>query len=571
MLFTSYAFIGFLCAGLIIYRLAPVKARPYILLALSYYFYAHAGVWCVVFIVSTSIVAYIVTVKMDKQAIARKQYLAEMKDVISREEAREYKARDKRSRRRVLIVGLVLTLGLLAVVKYTDFTITNINSLLDLAGSGSRIPLAGILMPMGISFYIFSTVGYMVDVYREAVEPTHNPFHTALFISFFPQLVQGPISRFGDIKEDLLNPKPLKADSLKLGAMRVLWGFAKKLIIADRALIAVKEITGDPGKYSGAFVVAGMALYALELYADFTGGIDITIGAAQMFGVGVKENFVRPYFSKNVAEYWRRWHITMGTWFADYVFYPMSSCKLIRNISGALRKSRLPRRAAQRIPVYITSAVVWFATGLWHGASWNFILWGMLNFAVIMISQELEPLYARFHAKFDRRLTIRRGEDRKLRPRFEKLSLSERMSRVPYKAFAATRTIIILSCLRMLDCYGSVGITFKAFGSIFTAGFSGGTSGEAAAKGLSTGFAALFDGSMLTLGLAGSDYLILLLGMLTLFAVSMVQRKGSVRARLFAAPFALRAGLVIALFVAVVLFGAYGPGYDVGQFIYNRF
>jgi hypothetical protein len=188
-----------------------------------------------------------------------------------------------------------------------------------------------------------------------------------------------------------------------------------------------------------------------------------------------------------------------------------------------------------------------------------------------MISQELEPLYARFHAKFDRRLTLRRGEDRKLRPRFEKLPLSERMSRVPYKAFAATRTIIILSCLRMLDCYGNVGITFKAFGSIFTAGFSGGTSGEAAVGGLSTGFAALFDGSMLTLGLAGSDYLILLLGMLTLFAVSMVQRKGSVRARLFAAPFALRAGLIIALFVAVVLFGAYGPGYDVGQFIYNRF
>ncbi|MBQ6090651.1 MAG: MBOAT family protein [Lachnospiraceae bacterium] len=531
MLFTSYAFIGFLCVGLIIYRLAPVKARPYILLALSYYFYAHAGVWCVVFIVSTSIVAYIVTVKMDKQAIARKRYLAEMKDVISREEAREYKARDKRSRRRVLIVGLVLTLGLLAVVKYTDFTITNINSLLDLVGSESRIPLAGILMPMGISFYIFSTVGYMVDVYREAVTPTHNPFHTALFISFFPQLVQGPISRYGDIKEDLLNPKPLKADSLKLGAMRVLWGFAKKLIIADRALIAVKAITGDPEKYSGAFVVAGMALYALELYADFTGGIDITIGTAQMFGIGVKENFIRPYFSKSVAEYWRRWHITMGTWFADYVFYPMSSCKLIRNISGALRKSRLPRRAAQRIPVYITSAVVWFATGLWHGASWNFILWGMLNFAVIMISQELEPLYDKFHKKF----------------RFS-------TNAVPYKAFAATRTIVILSCLRMLDCYGSVGTTFGAFGSIFTGSP-----------------AVLFDGSMSALGLTLFDYVILLLGMLTLFAVSMLQRKGSVRTRLLSAPFALRACLLIALFTAILLFGAYGPGYDVGQFIYNRF
>ncbi|MCR5521272.1 MAG: MBOAT family protein [Lachnospiraceae bacterium] len=571
MLFTSYAFIGFLCAGLIIYRLAPVKVRPYVLLALSYYFYAHAGLWCVIFIFSTSVVAYLVTLKMDRMASKRRKYLMDMKDVLSREEAREYKAKNKRSRRRVLIVGLVLTLGLLAVVKYTDFTITNINSLLDLVGSESRIPLAGILMPMGISFYIFSTVGYMVDVYREAVQPTHNPFHTALFISFFPQLVQGPISRYGDIKEDLFDPKPLKVDSLKLGALRVLWGFAKKLIIADRALVAVKAITGDPGTYSGSYVVAGMALYALELYADFTGGIDITIGAAQMFGIGVRENFVRPYFSKNVAEYWRRWHITMGTWFADYVFYPMSSCKLIRNISGALRRSKLPRRAAQRIPVYITSAVVWFATGLWHGASWNFILWGMLNFAVIMISQELEPLYAKFHAKFDRRFTFSRGEDDKRRIRFEKLSLPERMNRVPYKVFSVTRTIVILSCLRMLDCYGSVGITFKAFGSIFTSIFSGGTPAGDAVGGVSTGFAALFDGSMFTLGLTGYDYLILLIGMLTLFTVSMVQRKGSVRARLFAAPFTLRAGVVIALFVAVIIFGAYGPGYDVGQFIYNRF
>ncbi len=571
MLFTSYAFIGFLCAGLIIYRLAPVKVRPYILLALSYYFYAHAGLWCLILIVSTSIVAYIVTVRMDNMTRARKEYINANKESLSRDEIKDFKAKDKRRRKLVLICGLILMLGLLAVVKYTDFTIANINSLLDLVGSDSKLGFLNIIMPMGISFYIFSTVGYMIDVYREAVQPTHNPFHTALFISFFPQLVQGPISRYGDIKDDLLSPKPLKSDSLKFGAMRVLWGFAKKLIIADRALVAVKAITGDPEGHSGAFVVAGMALYALELYADFTGGIDITIGAAQMFGIGVKENFIRPYFSKNVAEYWRRWHITMGTWFADYVFYPLSSSRFMRKVSGALKKSKLPRRAQIRIPVYISSAVVWFATGLWHGASWNFILWGMLNFAVIMISQELEPLYAKFHSKFERRITRRRGENKKLRIGFEKLSLSERMSRAPYKAFAATRTIIILSCLRMLDCYGDVGTTFKAFGSIFVSIFSGGTPAGDAATGVTSGFSAFFDGSMMTLGLTGYDYLILLIGMLTLFAVSMIQRKGSVRTRLFALPFAVRAALVIALFTAVILFGAYGPGYDVGQFIYNRF
>ena len=188
----------------------------------------------------------------------------------------------------------------------------------------------------------------------------------------------------------------------------------------------------------------------------------------------------------------------------------------------------------------------------------------MLNFAVIMISQELEPLYARFHGRF-------------------KWS----MSSVPYKAFAATRTIIILSCLRMLDCYGNVGTTFKAFGSIFTSIFAGGggvVAGGAVAGGVAgggvaggvaggavAGFGAFFDGSMMTLGLDGYDYVILLLGMLTLFAVSMIQRKGSVRARVLAAPFAFRAALMIALLTAVIMFGAYGPGYDVGQFIYNRF
>ena len=165
-----------------------------------------------------------------------------------------------------------------------------------------------------------------------------------------------------------------------------MWGYFKKLVIADRIVVAVNAIVGQPDIYSGFYVFCGMLFYAAELYADFTGGIDITIGIAQMFGIQLAENFERPYFSKNIAEYWRRWHITMGTWFKDYLFYPLSASMPVLSMSTFCRR-HFGAAAGRRIPVYFVTLVVWFATGIWHGASWNFVLWGLIFFVLLTIER----------------------------------------------------------------------------------------------------------------------------------------------------------------------------------------
>ena len=199
--------------------------------------------------------------------------------------------------------------------------------------------------------------------------------------------------------ETLYQEHSFDAKNVCYGLQRILWGFFKKLVIADRILTAVNEIIRNPDEYAGAYVFVGMMFYALELYADFTGGIDVTIGVAEVLGIRLTENFNRPFFSKSIKEYWNRWHITMGTWFTDYIFYPISVCGPMLKLSKFSRK-KLGENLGKRVPIYLSSFVVWFATGIWHGASWNFIVWGLGNWVVIMISQELEPLYAKFHAKF---------------------------------------------------------------------------------------------------------------------------------------------------------------------------
>ncbi|NLB78749.1 MAG: MBOAT family protein, partial [Clostridiaceae bacterium] len=328
----------------------------------------------------------------------------------------------------------------------------------------------------------------------------------------------------------LYKEQSFDAKGFSFGFQRVLWGYFKKLVIADRIVVAVLEITKNPETYDGIFVLVGMVFYAIQLYADFTGGIDITIGIAQMLGIKVRENFIRPYFSKSIVEYWRRWHITMGTWFKDYIFYPISVCKPMLNLSKSSRK-RLGDKLGKRVPVYLATMSVWFTTGIWHGSSWNFIVWGLLNGVVILVSQEFEPLYAKFHQRFHVSKTF------------------------GFRLFQVMRTFLLMSSLRILDCYRDVGLSFRMFGSMFT----------------KLNVNKLFTGSLLKLGLNISDYILLLIGVIVLIAFSLVQRSGSVREKISVKPVVLRYAVYILLFFSIIIFGAYGIGFDSNQFIYNQF
>lgn len=531
MLFTSYEFLFFVLVTAVLYYLVPKRWQWGLLLAANYVFYALASPSYLPFLLVTTISVYLLGVKLSSLKKAQEAYLSVHKAEMSREEKKEYKAAEKRKQWRWLLLALLFNLGILAVLKYTNFAVFNVNSLLHTFGSDRQIGFVDFVLPMGISFYTFQSLGYIIDVYRGKYEAETNPFKFALFVSFFPQLVQGPISRFDDLSKSLFAAHSFDAGMVSYGLQRILWGYFKKMVIADRMLVAVNEIIKNPDNYAGAYVFAGMMFYALELYADFTGGIDITIGIAEMLGIRVKENFHRPYFSKNIKEYWNRWHITMGTWFTDYIFYPISVCQPMLKLSKWSR-AHLGEALGKRVPVYLASFVVWFTTGIWHGASWNFIVWGLGNFVVIMISQECEPLYRKFHSRFPR------AKDR-----------------FGFRLFQVVRTVLLMSSLRMFDCYRDVPLTFRMFGTMFT----------------TWNWGELFDGGLMGLGLEMKDYVILLAGLILLITVSLIQRRGKVRDKIAAKSVVTRMVIWYGLFLLVLLFGAYGIGYDASQFIYNQF
>lgn len=528
MLFTSYGFIAFLCLLFLAYYLVPKRWQWGLLLGASYVFYAFAGWTCLVFILATTGSSYAVARWIDRKRSKEEDFLEAHRAEMDKESRKKYKAAEKKKRFHILLLGLVFNFGILAVLKYTAFAVNNLNGILGWFGAdGFELP--DLLLPMGISFYIFQTMGYLIDVYRDKTKAEKNPLRLALFVSFFPQLVQGPISRHSDLASQLYEPHSFDRRGFTYGIQRILWGYFKKLVVADRILVAMKVLLGDVEAYRGVYVVLLILLYSAEIYADFTGGIDITIGIAEALGIRLEENFKRPFSSKSTKEYWNRWHITMGSWFTDYVFYPLSVCKPMMKLSSFSRK-RFGNALGKRIPVYLATTVTWFLTGLWHGAGWNFIVWGLLNCLVILVSQELEPLYARFRGRCPK-LTSSWG----------------------YGKFMAVRTFLLMGLIRSLDCYRDVGTTFRQWGSMLTVW----NWGE-----LSTEF--------LSFGLGVADWLILLASCLLMATVSSLSAKRSVRERLYDRP-VLSWTLCGLLFVVILLFGAYGVGYDASQFIYNQF
>ena len=468
MSFTSVAFALFLAALLAAYYLAPPGARWVLLLLGSLVFYWFSGF--IVYLLATVASTYLFSRLLGR----------------------------KRSRL-IAAIWLTLHIGLLAAVK---------------------IPAFGLLMPLGFSFYTFQSAGYILDVYRRKTAALRNPAKLALFVSFFPQLIQGPISRHGDLAKTLYTPNRLSADNLSSGLRRILWGVFKKLVIADRLIAAVGLMSGDPETFRGGYALLNILLYAVVLYADFTGGIDIAVGAARLFGVAVAENFHKPFYARNIAEYWRRWHITMGSWFRDYLFYPLSVGKPMRRFSRLSRKL-FGNGFGKRLPVYIATIVTWLATGLWHGAAPRFIAWGLTNGFVIVLSQECRPLYKRFHARF---------------------AVGETAW---YKGFAVVRTFLLMGFIRSFDIYGGVGATARAVGSIFTP----------------------WRWQSFSLGGGRADWLAALAGVLLLAA------SGRERPRrwFFSLRPAGRLLLCLLLFGGILIFGVYGYGYDAGQFIYTRF
>ena len=522
MTFLSSGFLLLVGALLITYYVLPKRFRYLALLAGSVVFYALAGRAYLPFLTITVVTIYGAARLLGRSLEKQKAYVAAHKTELTKEALGAYKKGEGRRRTAIFLVCLLINLGLLGALKYTGFLL-----------SAFRAPWeVHWVLPLGISFYTFQSVGYLIDVKRGKYPPEKNFLRYALFASFFPQMIQGPISRYDMLSKTLYEgaDADFDMDRLGRGLVRIAWGAAKKLIVADRLAPALGLLFGaEAGNYRGSWVFLGMVLYALRLYADFTGGIDMALGVGELFGVTLPENFDRPYLSKNIEEYWTRWHMTMGSWFRDYVFYPLNVSKTFLKWTKKLR-TRFGDSFLSRLPLYTATLIVWLATGVWHGAGWNFALWGLTNGVVIIASLTLKPLYDRFHGRF---------------PALKGTG--------GYGAFQVLRTFLLMCLIRLWDCYAGPGGVWRAFSSLFT----------------TFNYGAVFSGLSI-LGLTASAWAILLAMAVLMLFISLAKGEGSFRAKYLNDGWKLWM-IAAVLLLACLLLGAYGPGYTASDFIYGQF
>ncbi|MBU2019819.1 MAG: MBOAT family protein [Bacteroidetes bacterium] len=266
-----------------------------------------------------------------------------------------------RNRKILLAVSIIMNLGLLGFFKYFNFFLDNLSDAFSLFGSPLSMSSLNIIVPVGISFYTFQTLSYSIDVYKKKLTPTTDFMAFAAFVSFFPQLVAGPIERASNLLPQFYIKRTFDYTKAVDGLRQILWGLFKKIVIADNAAQIANELFNNTGAYSGSSLAIGAVFFTFQIYGDFSGYSDIAIGTSRLFGFNLKQNFAFPYFSRDIAEFWRRWHISLSTWFRDYVYIPMGGSR-----GGTWIKVR-------------NTFALFIISGFWHGASWTFIVWGGLN------------------------------------------------------------------------------------------------------------------------------------------------------------------------------------------------
>ncbi len=525
---------------MLLYFALPLKKCKWpVLLVASMFFYAVAGYKFAFFILFTSLNTYLIALWIQHVSDKSKALLKTKKSEWDRNQKKAYKNKIKVQKRLIMTLALVINFGILAFLKYYNFFAGSLNSILGSFGVDFSAPTLKLFLPLGISFYTFQSMGYIVDVYREKTAPQKNPLKLLLFVSFFPQIIQGPISIYDQLANQLYEPHKFDFTRVKHGMELILWGFFKKLIIADRAVIAINTVTAGYDKYNGTALTFTILLYASQLYADFSGGIDISRGVCQIFGIDMMENFKRPYFSKSINEYWRRWHISLGAWMKNYVFYPIAMSNVFLNASKKMKGTRFGKTTAgthvsKVLPTSVASLIVFLLVGIWHGANWKYVAFGVWNGAIIMLSILIQPVFDSIINK----LHIRR-------------------ECWWYSLFAMFRTFLIVLVGYVFDVAPSFLQGVKTIVKFFTN------------QNLVTGF-----NQISKLKLDTADYSVIIIGTLILLFVSILQERHpdiSLRAQLDKKPFAFRFLLLYAGIIAVVVFGVYGSGYDASSFVYMQF
>ncbi|MCD7813039.1 MAG: MBOAT family protein [Lachnospiraceae bacterium] len=491
-------------ASLLVYYLAPARIRWMVLLLFSYLYYIMGGIWLTGYLFFSTIVTFV--------AARLIGYLYE-------------KGEEPKKAKWILVPALLLNLGMLCVLKYTGFLLDNVNALFHTSLRGMDL-----VLPLGLSFYTFQSSGYLLDVYWKRVEAEKNPLKYALFVSYFPQLMQGPIGRYSLLAHQLYEPHGLKRENLVRGAERMLWGFFKKMVIADWAVVFVDAIFDTPDLYQGV-ALFGAIFYMIELYADFSGAMDVVIGLSQMFGITLEENFRRPFFATSMSDFWHRWHITLGNWMKEYLFYPVSLSGWMAKFSKWAKKT-FGRKTGRVLPIALADIIVFLAVGVWHGPQWKYVVYGLYNGLIIGTSELLAGKYR----EWKKALHIT-GKERW------------------YFAFMLIRTLFLTLTRMYFDRADSVRAALSMMKSTLTS----------------------FQPSVLLTIPAGRDglsftpyaLLIIVCGCVVLFTVEVLQERGiRVRESLAKLPLPATAAIYFILLLSIGLFGSTAA---VKGFIYAQF
>lgn len=567
MSFLSMNFLLFLSVAILGYYVIPKRLQWVWLLLFSYIFYLASGTTAVVFILATTITTFLAGLileymdgKMDRELNGQtagklngqttgglnsqttwnpdtqpeKQTIpppvpssaaTTSTSPLTPEQKKTVKARFKRNKKWIAAAALLINFGILAVLKYRNFAVGNINQLF-----GTDFALGKLILPLGISFYTFQSMGYLIDVYRGKYAPDHNLFRFALFVSFFPQILQGPIGRYDRLASQLFSQRKFSLERVERGLQLMLWGYFKKIVIADRAAVVVNEVFGNYEAYTGIAVIMGVLCYSIQLYGDFSGGMDVVMGAAECFGISLDQNFKRPYFARSISDFWHRWHITLGTWMKDYVFYPFSLSKGMNKL-GKYCKKHFGKHVSRVLPVCIANLLVFFLVGVWHGPAWKFIVYGLYNGIIIAAGNLLAPIYTQMARK---------------------LHIPAESS--PWTAVRILRTFLLVNISWYFDMAESLGAALAMMKNT-VAGFT---------------LSALTDGSLLRLGLDLKDCGALALSCVVLFTVSLLQENHvSMRDALAAKPLAARWCVYLMLLFSIPLLGQITM--TGGGFIYAQF
>ena len=526
MQFLSNAFVILWVISFALYYLVPKNRQWVVLSVASALFYVIGTGGIPVGILFTGVSTWLCGMYLKDSFAKQAQALA---DCVEKEKKKSVKLGFERRRKRAQILSFVLNLGLLLGTKYMVVLLP----LLQRAGLTtlrSDVFFSRVVMPLGVSFYTLTAIGYLVDVGREQCEAEENPVKLVLFLAYFPSVTQGPFNRYAKLKAEFERAHDFTYERMLFGLQRFVWGAFKKLVIADRIGIFVGNVFGsDAETVPGGIFALAVVLYMLQLYADFSGYMDMALGVSETFDIVLPENFKRPYFSKSVAEFWRRWHITLGAWFKDYVMFSFVMSSPGRKIGKAAKK-RWPN-AGKHVTSVLGTMLVWLFTGMWHGRTMSYILWGVYYGVIMSVSLVLEPKYGVWKEK----LHVKEGKG--------------------YALFCMARTWLIAFVADVLIRAESL----SQAGSIYRA--------------LLTGFqakASLF--AVTSYGLSKYGFLLLLAACLLWLFVSVWEERGrDVRRDLAACPLILRWSCYYGVVFLLLITGIYGGSYDTAAFLYQSF